>query len=196
MEINIYFEILNNTLSLVDRNELDNMIYAIYKAYVDGTTIFIIGNGGSAANASHFAQDLSKGVILDQNVRKRIKALSLTDNVPYITALGNDNGYDSVFVSQLRTFSCEGDLLIAISGSGKSKNILAAVEYARNNGMKVIGVTGYDGGELKSLSDTSVHVPLNEMCMAESIHSILFHYIISFLRMKITGEKFDENSFR
>lgn len=196
MEIKKYLSIFKNVLDRLDENSINEMINEIYSAYSSDRNIFIIGNGGSAANASHFAQDLSKGVILDQSVDKRIKALSLTDNIAYITALSNDDGYEKIFVSQMRTFANKGDLLIAISGSGNSPNIIEAVNFAKENEIKVIGVTGYSGGQLKKLSNISVHVPLNEMCMAESVHSVIFHYVISYLRMKITDENFDESIFK
>src|SRR5205085_4359406 len=130
-------------------------------------TVFVIGNGGSAANASHFAQDLAKGTCHDMQQERRIRALSLTDNIAFISALGNDEGYDQIFVQQLRTFCRPGDLLIAISGSGNSPNVLRAVEYAHEQGMKTIGVTGFSGGKLRDLADECVHVPLNDMCTAE-----------------------------
>lgn len=196
MEIKKYLSIFKNVLDRLDENSINEMINEIYSAYSSDRNIFIIGNGGSAANASHFAQDLSKGVILDQSVDKRIKALSLTDNIAYITALSNDDGYEKIFVAQMRTFANKGDLLIAISGSGNSPNIIEAVNFAKENEIKVIGVTGYSGGQLKKLSNISVHVPLNEMCMAESVHSVIFHYVISYLRMKITDENFDESIFK
>jgi D-sedoheptulose 7-phosphate isomerase len=151
-------------------------------AYENDRTIFVIGNGGSAANATHFAQDLAKGVIPDQHITKRIRALSLTDNVSYITAVANDDGYQNIFSSQLRTFGSPGDLLIAISGSGNSANIIEAVMTAKALGIKCFGITGYDGGKLLPLSDSFIHVKLNDMCTVESIHSILFHYIIEKLK--------------
>jgi len=195
MEIKEYFSIFNSSLSKVDEQSIKKMIEELYTAYENDKMIFVIGNGGSAANASHFAQDLSKGVLLDQSINKRIRALSLTDNIAYITALANDDGYEKIFIAQMRTFSQAGDLLIVISGSGNSPNVIEAVNFAKRNGIKVIGVTGYDGGKLKELADLSVHVPLNEMCMAESVHSVIFHYVISSLRTKLTGEKFDSSCF-
>lgn len=196
MEIKEYLSIFKDVLDKLDENSIKEMINEIYNSYLKDQTIFVIGNGGSAANASHFAQDLSKGVILDQSVEKRIRALSLTDNIAYITALANDDGYEKIFVAQMRTFANNDDLLIAISGSGNSPNIIEAVNYAKNNRIKVIGITGYSGGKLKEFSDISVHVPLNEMCMSESVHSVIFHYVISYLRMKITDENFDESTFK
>ncbi len=191
MEIRKYFEVVKGLIDIIPFDDIEKMIEAIYKAYEDEKMIFIIGNGGSAAKASHVAQDFSKGLILDQNINKRVRALSLTDNVPYITALANDTGYENIFSSQLRTFASKGDYLIAISGSGNSPNIVAAAEFAKENKILVIGITGYGGGMLKELSDISVNVQINDMCLAESFHSLIFHYVVSSLRKRITGEEFE-----
>ncbi len=169
----------------VSQVEVERFIDSLYDAYDRGATIYVIGNGGSAANASHFAQDLAKGTCSSMDQEKRIRALSLTDNFAFVSALGNDEGYDQVFVQQLRTFCRPGDLLVAISGSGNSPNILRAVEYARDNDVKSIGVTGFTGGKLIDLVDESLHVPLNDMCTAESVHSILFHYVILELKSRL-----------
>ena len=195
MEVREYLENVKKVFDKIDKAEVETVIHHILEAYNNKKMIFVIGNGGSAANASHFAEDLSKGVITDQNVEKRIRAISLADNVPFITASANDSGYENIFVSQLITFANPDDYLIAISGSGNSKNIIKAVEYSRIRRINVIGVTGYDGGKLKELCDISVHVPLHEMCTVESIHSIIFHYITGNLREVITGEKFSAQSF-
>jgi D-sedoheptulose 7-phosphate isomerase len=120
---------------------------------------------------------------MEQSIR--LKALSLADNTPFITAQGNDEGYDSIFEQQLRTFAKSGDYLIAVSGSGNSPNIIKAVEWANNNGVTTIGVTGFDGGKLRKMAKHTVHVPLNDMCTAESIHSIIFHYVILEIREKL-----------
>lgn len=178
MDFACYLNYFNKALKEVNEKEIENLISLIIKAYYDEKTIFVIGNGGSAANASHFAQDLAKGTTKDINQTKRIKALSLTDNLPFISAIGNDNGYDSIFEQQLRTFAKEGDYLIAISGSGNSKNIIKAVEWANSFKINTVGVTGFDGGLLKKISKHTLHIPLNDMCSTESIHSLLFHYIV------------------
>jgi len=195
LEIQEYFNNVKKVIDMIDKTEVETLIHHILDAYNNRKMIFLIGNGGSAANASHFAEDLSKGVITDQNTEKRIRAMSLVDNVPFITASANDTGYEKIFVSPLITFANPGDYLIAISGSGNSKNIIKAVEYAKIRRIKVIGVTGYDGGKLKELCDLSVHVPLHEMCTVEGIHSIIFHYITGHLREIITGDKFAESCF-
>jgi len=104
--------------------------------------------------------------------------LSLTDNLPFVTALGNDDGYDTIFEQQLRTFAKPGDVLVCISGSGNSPNIIKAVNWANENGIISVGITGFDGGKLMKICKQSLHVPLNDMCTSESIHSIIFHYIV------------------
>jgi D-sedoheptulose 7-phosphate isomerase len=153
--------------------------------------VFVIGNGGSAANASHLAQDLAKGTRSNLEQETRIKALSLTDNLPFVTALGNDDGYDTIFEQQLRTFASSGDILVCISGSGNSPNIIKAVEWANKNGLETVGITGFNGGKLKTLNKHSVHVPLNDMCTAESVHSIIFHYVIIKLQERMKDGKAD-----
>lgn len=175
-------------LDSVDEAEVSALIECLFDAYRRGAMVFVIGNGGSAANASHFAQDLAKGTSPSPDHERRIRALSLTDNVAFFSALGNDEGYDSVFVQQLRTFARPGDLLVAISGSGNSPNVLRAVEYANANGLSTIGVTGFSGGALRAMVTLPVHVPLNDMCTAESIHSVLFHYVILELQKLMAAE--------
>ncbi len=124
----------------------DRFVESLYQAFEQGRTIFLAGNGGSAANASHFGQDLAKGTLSSMSATRRFRVIPLTDNIGFITALANDEGYDSIFEQQLRNLAQSGDLLVAISGSGNSPNVLRAVEYARSIGMKTIGVTGFDGG--------------------------------------------------
>ncbi|HAD82254.1 MAG: hypothetical protein A2509_04140 [Candidatus Edwardsbacteria bacterium RIFOXYD12_FULL_50_11] len=178
MSFESYIRELNETLSKIDRGQLDGLADLLLKAYRQERTIYVIGNGGSAANASHFAQDLAKGCRGALDSERRFKAISLTDNVPFITALANDDGYQYVFEQQLRTFAKAGDVLVAISGSGNSPNVLTAVDWANHSGLTTVGVTGFDGGKLKALAGHQLHVPLNDMCTAESIHSILFHYVV------------------
>ena len=185
MDFNSYKKTVFSTLEHIDTNEVETLTDILAKAYHDERLVFVIGNGGSAANASHFAQDLAKGTRTSKEQPLRLKALSLTDNTPFITAQGNDEGYDTIFEQQLRTFAKPGDILIAISGSGNSPNVIKAVEWANDNNLTTIGVTAFDGGKLKKLSKYCVHVGLNDMCTAESIHSVIFHYVILELREKL-----------
>jgi D-sedoheptulose 7-phosphate isomerase len=178
MEFKKYINNLNNTLDGLSHEEIENFLNLLIDAYENEKFVFVIGNGGSAANASHFAQDLAKGTRHSPEQKKRIKALSLTDNLPFITAQGNDEGYESIFEQQLRTYANPGDILIAVSGSGNSPNILKSVQWANDNGLTTIGITGFDGGMLKKIAKHSVNVTLNDMCTSESVHSIIFHYVI------------------
>jgi len=182
MDFKNYINDLKKVIDSLDINEVENFLNLLEVAYKNEKFVFVIGNGGSAANASHFAQDLAKGTRIKPGQPKRMKALSLTDNTAYITAQGNDDGYDSIFEQQLRTFANKGDYVVAISGSGNSPNIIKAIEWANNNGLVTIGVTGFDGGKLKKIAHHTVNVVLNDMCTTESVHSIVFHYVILELR--------------
>lgn len=176
-----------DALKSVDTAQIERLIDLLYGAYESGRTVFVIGNGGSAANASHLAQDLAKGTLAHPEQERRLRALSLTDNLPYFSALGNDEGYDQVFVGQLRTFASDNDMLIAISGSGNSPNVMEAIDYANERGMTTVGITGFDGGKLRERAGENVHVPLNDMCTCESIHSVIFHYVILSLQERIAA---------
>lgn len=147
--------------------------------------VFLIGNGGSASNASHFAQDLLRGTYKcssvlrnSENLDIKIKAISLVDNISTITSIANDDGYEYVFVNQLKAYASEGDILIAISGSGNSKNIIMAAEWAKRNSMFLISFTGFDGGKLAPISDINLTIDVNDMFLTEIFHSYVFHYII------------------
>ena len=166
----------------VDPKAVQTLVDALVDAYKTGKWVFIIGNGGSGANASHLAEDLGKGTLSDFENQKRLKVLSLTDNTPWILALGNDLGYDKVFVEQLKHYAAPGHLLISISGSGNSPNILKTVEWATANKLQTFAFTGYDGGKLKKMSQTSIHVDSFNMGMLESVHLVIFHYLLDTLR--------------
>lgn len=184
MKINFksYIDDLKTIIDSLHFPEIERFIDMVVEAYKNGNFVFVIGNGGSAANASHFAQDLAKGTRLQLNQPRRLKAMSLTDNTPFITAQGNDDGFDTIFEQQLRVMASKGDYLIAISGSGNSPNIIKAVEWANANGLTTIGLTGFDGGKLKKMAHHSMNVVLHDMCTAESVHSIILHYIVLELR--------------
>ena len=164
----------------------ERFVETLFQAFEQERTVFLIGNGGSAAAASHFGQDLAKGTLSSMQARRRFRVIPLTDNIGFITALANDEGYDSIFEQQLRNLARSGDLLVAISGSGNSPNVLRAVEYARSIGMKTIGVTGFDGGKLRALAKESVHVPIDDMGMCEAVHGVVFHAAMCFLRERLS----------
>jgi D-sedoheptulose 7-phosphate isomerase len=189
MDFSQYLEYFNNTLASLDTKQVEEMVDLVVDAYDHDRTVFVIGNGGSASNASHLANDLVKGTLKSMDQTKRLKALALTDNLALMTAYANDEGYQTIFEQQLRTFAKPNDLVIAISGSGNSPNVIKAIEWANANGLHTIGVTGFGGGKLKEIAKTSVHVPLNDMCTSESVHSVIFHYLALELQKRLYAER-------
>jgi len=187
MDLGSYVSDLKAVLDRVDHGEAEALATHIEKAYRAGQFIFIIGNGGSGANASHLCEDLAKGTLSDPVRQRRMKVLSLTDNTPYILALANDLGYQHIFVEQLRNLASAGDLLVAISASGNSPNVLVAVEWANDNGLATFGVTGYDGGLLRRMAKAGLHVPCNNMGLVEAVHAVVFHYLVDILRERLKG---------
>jgi D-sedoheptulose 7-phosphate isomerase len=171
--------------------ELKALADAVFDCYERRGFVFLCGNGGSGSNASHFCEDLGKGTLRREDFtndrKKRLRVLSLTDNTPYILAWGNDEGFDRVFVEQLKNLASPGDLLIAISGSGNSPNVLRAIEWANRNGLKTFGCTGFAGGKLRALAQQGLHVPLEDMGLVESIHLTAFHWVVDNLHARISG---------
>ncbi len=173
-----YFNSISEVLSKVDTLEVDKAIQKIEKTIACEGSIYVMGNGGSAATASHMRSDLANTVGCVNN--KKINIACLTDNISIVTAIANDFSYDLIFKKQLENRLKDGDLLIAISGSGNSKNILEAVEYANTKNIKTIAMTGFDGGKLKKLSQINLHVPINNMQIAEDLH-LLFNHLITYI---------------
>jgi D-sedoheptulose 7-phosphate isomerase len=175
-EIVKYFELEIEVIKNLNIDAINEAMNVIYNAYEDEKTIYIMGNGGSASTASHFVCDFNKGV--SEKLEKKFRFNCLNDNIATIMAIANDVGYESVFSFQLENKLEEGDLLICISGSGNSRNIIKAAEYAKQYGNKVIGITGYDGGKLKDISDYSMHVNIKDMQIAEDVHMIFDHMMM------------------
>jgi D-sedoheptulose 7-phosphate isomerase len=177
-------------LGRIDIAEIQKLADLVHDRYVAGRFVFVIGNGGSGSNASHFCEDMGKGTLsrrfFDDDSKKRLKIISLTDNTPYILAWGNDEGFDRVFVEQLKNLASAGDLLIAISGSGNSPNIIRAVEWANKKGLTTFGCTGFSGGKLRGLAHHGLHVPLDDMGIVESIHLTAFHWVVDDLHRRIS----------
>lgn len=177
-----YNDICSAAAAALDTNAIDQLLADLEAAYLGGHCVFIIGNGGSGANASHLCEDLGKGTLSDFERQRRLKVLSLTDNTAYILAWGNDTSYDRIFVEQLKNLAAPGDLLIAISGSGNSPNVLRAIEYAQTHDIKSVGFTGYDGGKLRAMADLCIHVDNHNMGLVEAVHGVVFHYLIEILK--------------
>jgi len=185
-----FLERVGQELRRIDSAEVMALADAIFECYEHRRMVFLCGNGGSGSNASHFCEDLGKGTLrredFDNEKKPRLRVLSLTDNTPYLLAWANDEGFDRVFVEQLKNLASPGDLLIAISGSGNSANVLRAVEWANSHGMKTFGCTGFNGGKLKKLVQQSLHVPLDDMGIVESIHLTAFHWVVDDLHRRIS----------
>jgi D-sedoheptulose 7-phosphate isomerase len=173
-----YLDAVQLEMGKLNPDELECLALAIFDRYKSRRFVYIIGNGGSGANASHMCEDLGKGSAPAGDSAPRLKVLSLSDNTPYILAWANDSSFERVFVEQLRNLGERGDLLIAISGSGNSPNILRAVEWANDHGIDTFGMTGFQGGKLRSLAKNCVHCPSSDMGVIESMHVIAFHYVV------------------
>lgn len=174
-----------DTLKALDINAINDAINMIMEAYEAQKTIYVFGNGGSSATASHYQNDFNKGV--SEHIEKKFNFQCLNDNMATVMAVANDIGFEEVFRFQLQGHIKPDDLVIAISGSGNSKNVINAVEYAKAQGNKIIGLTGYNGGKLKQLSDVSLHVPINSMQITEDIHMMFDHLIMSIFYKMLCG---------
>jgi D-sedoheptulose 7-phosphate isomerase len=175
-----YLSDVQGTLSKLPIDEIERVVNLLRDARAQRKRIFLFGNGGSAATASHLACDLGKGT--NRHGRPRLRVVALTDNVPLISAWANDSSYEDIFAQQLQEQVEPGDIAIGISGSGKSPNVLNAVKVARSAGAITIGLTGFDGGDLKSLVDLCITVPDSSIDKVEDVHLMLGHVIASCLR--------------
>ncbi len=184
-----YLQRLQDEIKRVDQAALVRWADLIFRVWEQGKCVYIIGNGGSGTTASHMCEDLGKSTlpesVLNDESRKRLKVMSLTDNVGWIMAVGNDLSYDQIFVQQLMNFGAEGDAVIAISGSGNSPNVLNAVDWANRHGLNTFGLTGYNGGKLRGMQQDGLHVALDDMGMVESIHLCLFHWVLNDVHARI-----------
>ena len=178
--INRVKKILDKMLESNLMETINKIVEILYKARQDKSTVFIMGNGGSASTASHFVGDLSKGTIVEGY--PRFKAISLTDNIPNMLAWGNDSCYEDIFIEQLKNLLAPKDVVIGISGSGNSENVLRAIKYANEHGAITIGWSGYAGGKLKDLAQVPLVIPSQYMQRIEDIHMLLEHMITSLIR--------------
>ncbi|MEK6235498.1 MAG: SIS domain-containing protein [Planctomycetales bacterium] len=187
-----YVERLQAELARVSEDEVRRLADAIHDAWDRGISVYIFGNGGSGTTATHMSEDLGKNLLRESELRdeslKRLRVISLTDNVGWIMAVANDLDYEQIFVQQLMNYGKSGDLVIGISGSGNSRNVLNGIEWANRHGLTSFGMTGYNGGELKKVAQHNLHVPLDDMGMVESIHLCLFHWILNDVYARINRE--------
>src|ERR1700674_2895143 len=170
-----YKNTLHQALDTIDLGNVCQAIEILAGARANGRTIFVCGNGGSAATASHFVSDMAKGASFQRASRFRIMAL--TDSLPTITAYSNDVSYECIFAEQLKNFAQPGDLVMCISGSGNSPNVLRAMEYANSIGCRTIALTGRDGGKLGPMAQLNIQVPVPHMGRIEDAHLVICHMI-------------------
>jgi len=174
--IEAYIASLTRALAALDRAELVALAETLLAARERGAQVFIMGNGGSAATASHFVCDFNKGLRREEG--KNFRFICLNDNIPSLMAIANDIGYEAVFVEQLKSYLAPGDVVMGISGSGNSANVVKALEYAEAHGAETIALVGYDGGRMKQVARRRVHVGINDMQIVEDIHMTLDHLLM------------------
>lgn len=184
-----YFEMVIEALKGVDKDELIKSIQIIELTVKNNKTIYVMGNGGSASTASHIKSDLSNTVGYLKGIRVNVSCLS--DNIATITAIANDYSYEFIYKKQLEGRINQGDLVIAISGSGNSQNIINASKYAKSVGANIVAMTGYDGGTLKDLADFNLHVPIDNMQISEDVHLLFNHLITYILNCSNKGVSYD-----
>lgn len=184
-EIKEYLAHEIRVLESLDVESINDALNLLQSTFENGNTVFTFGNGGSSSTASHFQNDFNKGV--SEHTEKKFNLLCLNDNVATMMAVANDIGFEEIFRFQLTGHIKPGDVVLAISGSGNSKNVINAVEYAKEQGCKVIGLTGFSGGKLKELSDVSLHAPINSMQITEDIHMIFDHLMMSIFYKSLAG---------
>jgi len=184
-----YLAELKRVLDRTDRAEITRMADLFFDAYERGDQVFVCGNGGAATLASHIAEDVGKTTLRETDLHddncRRFRILSLTDNVSWIMAVANDLGYEQVFVQQLMHYGRPGDLLVAISTSGNSPNVVLAVDWANRRGLTTFGMTGFDGGRLRQTQTAGVHVPVDDTGMAEAVIGCILHWVVDDLHARI-----------
>jgi D-sedoheptulose 7-phosphate isomerase len=182
-----YIDRLKKVLDAFDGEAFAETVAAVLEAYSRGAHIFIMGNGGSGSTASHLACDINKGCCID--LEKKFKMICLNDNIPTMLALANDLSYEAVFEEQLKNFFVPGDLVIGISGSGNSENVLRAVSYAAAHGGKTAGWSGFGGGRLAGMVDLAFIVQSHDMQQVEDAHMVLAHMLMQAVHRALHQER-------
>lgn len=181
-----YIEMERRILGQLDLNALNEAINLLEETRNGDGVVYVFGNGGSAATASHFQNDFNKGI--SETISRKYRFQCLNDNMATLMAIANDNGFENVFLQQLENKLNGKDVILAISGSGNSDNVIKAVEYAKHQGNKIIGLTGYSGGKLRRLSDISLHVPIDNMQITEDVH-MMFNHMMMWVLCEALAEK-------
>jgi D-sedoheptulose 7-phosphate isomerase len=178
-------ERLNKTLASADEPTIEALCESLLRAWKDGKQFFLCGNGGSAGNAVHIANDMIYGI--DRKTGKGMRAHALPANTSILTCLANDEGYDEIFAKQLSVYASPGDVLLVLSGSGNSANILRAIDYANDHGIETFAILGYDGGAAKERAAHSVHFAIDDMQISEDTQLVVMHYAMQWLADKATS---------
>lgn len=178
-DIENYYRLEIETIEKLDKDELNKVLNKLVECYDNQGNVYVFGNGGSAATASHMVCDFNKGICSD--LEKRFNLICLNDNSPIMMAIANDSSFDEIFKYQLEKKLTKNDVVIAISGSGNSKNILKAAEYSKEIGATLISMTGYDGGKLDKIADYKMHAPVNDIQIAEDLHMSFDHMMMQIL---------------
>ncbi len=189
LSLDDYLRTCGTVLNQTSQRDIERLSDDLYRTWQNRRFVFVCGNGGAGSTAGHFAEDLLKSTMVRSDFlndeAKRFKVMSLSENTPSILAWANDEGFDRIFVEQLKNFASPGDLFIAMSGSGNSRNVLHATEWANEHNLTTWGLTGYDGGKLGTLAQNQLHIPIDDMGMAQSMHLLIFHWILDDLHARI-----------
>lgn len=179
LDISTYLSRHKRTIDLLCVEDINALMNVLVNARDNKKTIFIMGNGGSGATASHFTGDFNKGASFNKD--KKFRFVCLNDNIPTMMAYANDLSYDEIFLGPLRNFMEPGDVVIGISGSGNSANVVKALVWANENGGISVGLTGYSGGKVKKISQYNVHIPIDDMQITEDLHMMLDHCMMQII---------------
>ena len=186
MQAQQYINLVKSTLDSLDPKALELLTDAFHATYEKGGTIYTMGNGGSGASASHAAGDFLKGA--SYGLEKRFRMICLNDNLPSMMAIANDIGWDSIFIEPLKNFIKPGDLVIGISGSGNSKNVVNALAYANKNSATTVAMSGFKGGEIAKIATINVHAPVMDMEVTEDIHMVIFNIVKKQMMARLMGD--------
>jgi D-sedoheptulose 7-phosphate isomerase len=186
MQAQQYIDLVKSTLDALDPKALEALVEAFHTTYEKGGNIYTMGNGGSGASASHAAGDFLKGA--SYGLDKRFKMICLNDNLPSMMAIANDIGWESIFVEPLKNFLSEDDLVIGISGSGNSKNVVNALEYANAQGATTVAMSGFKGGKISQIATINVHAPVMDMEVTEDVHMVIFNIVKKQMMARLMGD--------
>ena len=181
-----YIDLVKTTLDALDPTRLDELVDAFHTTYEKGGNIYTMGNGGSGASASHAAGDFLKGA--SYGLDKRFKMICLNDNLPSMMAIANDIGWESIFIEPLKNFLQPHDLVLGISGSGNSKNVVAAMEYANEKGATTVALSGFKGGKIAQIATINVHAPVMDMEVTEDVHMVIFNIVKKQMMARLMGD--------